>query len=188
MHFIHFIHSPAHEQSPSSPQHTHTHTKHAHLLNQKGYLTEASSSRSSNTSNMTNTQHNSTAAAPQLQSLSTTATRTGRPLGPLASAKAKGRRGRSAQGTRDKDTTSSSQAQKPHNSSTLLRSNSQRQPRSVYRTPAQSRLQTMSAERGTMMAPVTPKMQPDRPISMLRYQKMGETVISLSGSPVIAQG
>lgn len=45
----------------------------------------------------------------------------------------------------------------------------------------------MSAERH-MMAPVTPKMQPDRPLSMLRYQKMGETVISLAGSPVIAQG
>lgn len=116
----------------------------------------------------------------------------GRLIGPLASAKAKGRRSRSAQ---NMDTTAgvgaANVSSAPNASSTMLqRSNSQtgggHQSRSKFRTPAMNRLQTMSAER--QMAPVTPKMQPDRPLSMLRYQKMGETVISLSGSPVIAQG
>lgn len=139
--------------------------------------------------------------------ITSSVSRSGRPLGPLASAKAKGRRSRSAQNA---NTTASSASgaitgrltgRNTHtaaptnaNASTLQRSNSVRQSghqsRSKFRTPgpAGGRLQTMSAERQMMMAPVTPKMQPDRPLSMLRYQKMGETVISLSGSPVIAQG
>lgn len=105
--------------------------------------------------------------------------RSGRPLGPLASAKAKQRPSRSAQ---------------RHNpnlpSNALCRSNStsssQHQSRQMYKTPAANRLQTMSAERG--MAAVTPKMVPNMPVSLLRYQRMGETVISMAGSPVIAQG
>lgn len=124
--------------------------------------------------------------------------RSARPLGPLASAKAKSRRSRSAQSNQSNNltanTTSASTSSGRHGG-TLQRSASQQSAeasqhasRSKYRTPGCSRLQTMSAERHQMMAPVTPKMQMDRPLAMLRYQKIGETVISLSGSPVIAQG
>lgn len=56
----------------------------------------------------------------------------------------------------------------------------------MYKTPAANRIQTMSADRGIQV--VTLKMQPNMPVSMLRYQRMGETVISMDGSPVIAQG
>lgn len=124
-------------------------------LTSKGYLTEES-------------RHSSI--------LSSGIRATGRPLGPLASAKAKNRPSRSAQ--------------RPATNTSVIRSNStissQHQSRQMYKTPAVNRLQTMSAERG--MAPVTPKMMPNMPVSMLRYQRMGETVISMSGSPVIAQG
>ncbi|XP_037050243.1 borealin-like isoform X2 [Bradysia coprophila] len=58
--------------------------------------------------------------------------------------------------------------------------------RSKYRTPV-SRLQTMSADR-SVMAPVTPKIQMNTPMSLLRYPKVGETIISMSGSPVIVNG
>lgn len=57
--------------------------------------------------------------------------------------------------------------------------------RSLYRTPAQKRLQTQSVDRA---APITPKCQMNTPVALLRYPKQGETVISLSGSPVIVQG
>lgn len=113
-------------------------------------------------------------------------------MGPLASAKAKSRRSRSAQSNQNNTTVNTTSSSNRHG--TLQRSASQQSAdtlhasRSKYRTPGCSRLQTMSAERHQMMAPVTPKMQMDRPLAMLRYQKIGETVISLSGSPVIAQG
>lgn len=56
--------------------------------------------------------------------------------------------------------------------------------RSKFRTPM-TRVKAMSADRG-MMAPVTPKVQMDTPLALLRYAKAGEHIISLSGSPVIA--
>lgn len=58
--------------------------------------------------------------------------------------------------------------------------------RSKYRTPG-NRLQTMSADR-SVMNPVTPKIQMNTPVSLLRYPKVGETIISMSGSPVIVNG
>lgn len=58
--------------------------------------------------------------------------------------------------------------------------------RSTYRTPAQKRLQTQSVDR--MLKTITPKCQANTPVAMLRYPKHGETVVSLSGSPVIVQG
>lgn len=69
---------------------------------------------------------------------------------------------------------------------TRVNSVNERMSRSKYRTPVQ-RLQTMSADR-SIMAPVTPKIQMNTPMSLLRYPKVGETVISMSGSPVIVNG
>lgn len=107
--------------------------------------------------------------------------------GPLSSVRARPRRSRSAQ---------------PLSSSTLLHSNSQSiskgyngqknvdmhasRSRSKMTTPskAHQRLQTMSADRGCMN-PVTPKIKENTPIAFYRYPKDGETVISLSGSPVV---
>ncbi|KAG4071335.1 hypothetical protein HA402_004039 [Bradysia odoriphaga] len=62
----------------------------------------------------------------------------------------------------------------------------ERMSRSKYRTPI-NRLQTMSADR-SIIAPVTPKIQMNTPMSLLRYPKIGETIISMSGSPVIVNG
>lgn len=107
-----------------------------------------------------------------------TASRSARPIGPLGSSRAgKNRRSQSAQGSTTKN-------------KSLMRSNSAvtaHASRQKFRTPAQSRLQTMSADRGTMN-PVTPKMQKDTPVAFLRYAHVGETVMSMSGSPVIVQG
>lgn len=63
---------------------------------------------------------------------------------------------------------------------------STRTSRSKFRTP-KPRLQTMSADRA-LMNPVTPKIQMNTPVSLLRYPKVGETIISMSGSPVIVNG
>lgn len=72
----------------------------------------------------------------------------------------------------------------------LQRTNStaaaERMSRSKFRTPA-NRLQTMSADR-SVMTPVTPKIQMNTPVSLLRYPRVGETIISMSGSPVIVNG
>lgn len=101
-------------------------------------------------------------------------TRSGRerPLGPFASCKAKSRRSRSASSTVSASKKST------------IQSHSSRQ---KYKTPAQNRLLTQSADR-VGMNPVTPKMQPNTPVALLRYPKLGEHVISLDGSPIIAQG
>lgn len=69
---------------------------------------------------------------------------------------------------------------------TRVNSVNERMSRSKYRTPV-NRLQTMSADR-SVMAPVTPKIQMNTPMSLLRYPKVGETIISMSGSPVIVNG
>lgn len=67
-----------------------------------------------------------------------------------------------------------------------MNSTNDRLSRSKFRTPG-NRLQTMSADR-SIMNPVTPKIQMNTPVSLLRYPKVGETVISMSGSPVIVNG
>lgn len=67
-----------------------------------------------------------------------------------------------------------------------MNSMNDRMSRSKFRTPG-NRLQTMSADRG-VMNPVTPKIQMNTPCSLLRYPKVGETIISMSGSPVIVNG
>lgn len=67
---------------------------------------------------------------------------------------------------------------------TPAKSTSTHSSRSKFRTPM-TRVKAMSADRG-LMAPVTPKVQMDTPLALLRYAKAGEHIISLSGSPVIA--
>ena len=110
-----------------------------------------------------------------------TRSRTGRPIGPFSSAKARGRRSQSAQNSYVSKNNLLSAKQKVD--STLSENHASR---SKYRTPNQSRLQTMSADRGIGL--VTPKIKQNTPITLYRYPKVGETVISLSGSPVIVQG
>ncbi|KAJ6634784.1 Borealin [Pseudolycoriella hygida] len=67
-----------------------------------------------------------------------------------------------------------------------MNSFSGRASRSKYRTPA-NRMQTMSADR-SVVTPVTPKITMNTPVSLLRYPRVGETVISMSGSPIIVNG
>lgn len=98
----------------------------------------------------------------------------------LASHKARNRRSLSAHTITNNNSSASSKNQ------SLLNSTKEHLSRSKYRTPQTNRLQTMSADRS--MNPVTPKIQANTPVAMFRYPKMGETVISLSGSPVIVQG
>lgn len=54
---------------------------------------------------------------------------------------------------------------------------------SKYRTPMQTRPQAVSADRGIGL--ITPKVQPNMPLALLRRAKIGETVYSVTGSPVI---
>lgn len=106
-----------------------------------------------------------------------TASRSARPIGPLGSSRAAKRRSKSAQASSVKN-------------QSLMRSNSAvsaHTSRQKFRTPATGRLLTMSADRGTMN-PVTPKMQMNTPVALLRYPHVGEPVMSMSGSPVIVQG
>lgn len=89
------------------------------------------------------------------------------------------RRSQSASGTTNLSTMSARPLSRMNSTNT-------RTSRSKFRTPG-NRLQTMSADR-SIMNPVTPKIKMNTPISLLRYPKVGETVISMSGSPVIVNG
>lgn len=96
----------------------------------------------------------------------------------LPTAQKKGtRRSRSTNGITNLSTMSA----RPRTNSTIHRTS-----RSKFRTPG-NRLQTMSADR-SIMNPVTPKIHMNTPVSLLRYPKVGETIISMSGSPVIVNG
>lgn len=58
--------------------------------------------------------------------------------------------------------------------------------RSRFRTPmTNSRLNRKSTSVDTGLNPITPKYNANSPLTMLRYAKAGEHVISLTGSPVI---
>lgn len=99
-------------------------------------------------------------------------------MGPFQSAKAKSRR-------RSKSVNSVlQQYNKAPRSIQIVNRNTGRESRSRFRTPTTNRIQTMSADR--CMGPVTPKVQIGQSVAMLRYARQGETVISLSGSPVVA--
>ncbi|CAD7088332.1 unnamed protein product [Hermetia illucens] len=106
-----------------------------------------------------------------------------RPVGPLSSAKAKSRnrRSRSACGYLN---TIGSNSSTISSSTTSSRTTTDRMSRSRMRTPLNNRVKAASADRA---APVTPKVCPNTPLSMLRYPRIGETVISLTGSPIVAQ-
>ncbi|GAB0087009.1 hypothetical protein DMENIID0001_012590 [Sergentomyia squamirostris] len=62
-------------------------------------------------------------------------------------------------------------------------SQSQHTSRSAYRTPLpyQQRVKAASADR---VGNITPKVPMDRPVALLRFPKIGETLVSLTGSPV----
>lgn len=104
--------------------------------------------------------------------------RSARPLGPFQSAKAKSRRrSRSLSSVIQSYTKTAPRTQQ-------IMNRAPRESRSKYRTPMQNRIQSISADR--CMNPVTPKVEIGKPIALLRYAKQGETVISMQGSPVVA--
>lgn len=104
--------------------------------------------------------------------------RSARQLGPFQSAKAKSRRrSRSLSSVIQSYTKTAPRTQQ-------IMNRNPRESRSKYRTPMSNRIQSMSVDRG--MNPVTPKCDAAKPMAMLRYAKQGETVISLQGSPVVA--
>lgn len=138
--------------------------------NDEGYLTETSPSRSSGRSSIR----------------SNSSTKSGRPLGPFASSKAmRNRRSRSASSVPVHSTV---QKQQPPSSAvrgTPLQASSStsHMSRSKYRTPLDNnRSKAISADRLL----ITPKVQPNTPLAILRRANAGETVFSLSGSPVIS--
>lgn len=55
--------------------------------------------------------------------------------------------------------------------------------RNKYRTPMQNRPQASSVDR--IFGLITPKVQPNMPLAILRRARVGETVFSVTGSPVI---
>lgn len=103
--------------------------------------------------------------------------KSGRQLGPFQSAKAKSRR-------RSRSVNSVLQQYNKAPRTVQIMNGTGRESRSRFRTPTTNRIQTMSADR--VMGPVTPKVQIGQSVAMLRYARQGETVISLSGSPVVA--
>lgn len=113
-------------------------------------------------------------------SVSSDVSKSSRQVGPFQSAKAKSRR-------RSRSVTSVLQEYVSNQKSVQIMNRSKsRESRSRFRTPIGNRLQTLSADRSTGM--VTPKVKAGQALAMLRYAKQGETVISLSGSPVVATG
>ncbi|XP_062554714.1 borealin-like [Armigeres subalbatus] len=112
-----------------------------------------------------------------------------RPYGPLASAM-KRRRSKSvsANTTPCKQQTSllyGIKSKKTFGGSQSLYADNNRLSRSRLRTPGPvGRLQqTVSADRG--MTLITPKVQPNTPMAMLRHARLGENIYSITGSPVI---
>lgn len=126
-----------------------------------------------------------------------------RPIGPLLSAKARSRRSKSASNVKKQGLIYKNQSiiSNSNSNSSVITQKQQNGilstskvfgthlSRSKSRTPLPKQqaqhLQTMSADRNCHL--VTPKIQSNAPITLLRYPRQGETVISLSGSPVIAQ-
>lgn len=126
-------------------------------------------------------------------------------MGPLSSARARSRRSRSAGALQTPSVLQSIRAKKPPSSavkqSALAASRHQMEAqhsldssmsssasaaatdhvsRAKFRTPG-GRTKAASADRVGM---ITPKVQLGTPISILRYPRMGETLVSASGSPV----
>ncbi|XP_055628019.1 borealin-like isoform X2 [Toxorhynchites rutilus septentrionalis] len=112
-----------------------------------------------------------------------------RPYGPLASAMKNRRRSKSvsAQPTPSKGHSSillGIKSKKTFGSNQSIAGDSNRLSRSKFRTPAiGNRMQAVSADRG--MSLITPKVQPNTPMAILRHARLGESVYSVTGSPVI---
>lgn len=105
---------------------------------------------------------------------------TTRQLGPFQSAKAKSRRRSRSLSSVIQSYTKTVTAPRTQQ----IMNRNPRESRSKFRTPMSNRIQSMSVDR--CMNPVTPKCDAAKPMTMLRYAKHGETVISLQGSPVVA--
>lgn len=116
-----------------------------------------------------------------------------RPYGPLASAMKNRRRSKSVSGQatpskghaslllgiKSKKTFGASQ------SILAAAADNNRHSRPKFRTPsaAAGRLQTVSTDRGLSL--ITPKVQPNTPMAILRHARAGESIYSMTGSPVI---
>lgn len=113
----------------------------------------------------------------------------GRPYGPLVSAIKNRRRSKSVSGhvTPSKAHTSllvAIKSKKTFGGSNTLITNDSRLSRPKFRTPgANVRLQTVSTDRGLSL--ITPKVQPNTPLAIMRHARVGESIYSVTGSPVI---
>jgi borealin len=119
------------------------------------------------------------ANAKQLEPVKTAKNTAGRPLGPLASAIKNRRRSKSVSYTPAQSALLNLNSKKTAHDTTVANRTS----RSKYRTPALSRNQAVSADRGC--APITPKVAPNTPLAVFRRARIGETCYSITGSPVI---
>lgn len=109
---------------------------------------------------------------------SNTSTKSGRLLGPLASSKAQRARRSQSAGASVLNSVSS----KPMRATPLQATVSAHMSRPKYRTPMEaSRQKAVSADRLI----ITPKVQPNTPMAILRRANIGETAYSVNGSPVI---
>ncbi len=150
----------------------------------KGYLTEETSL----TSNGTNSSQKETRRGSRARSRSRSKDMTNTSVvGPLKS-HAKPKRSLSA-GGRFGNTPGPRALMSASKSKTpLVKSNSDLQQtlghtsRSKYRTPMKQRPKASSADR---IGTITPKCQPNTPMAILRHARAGETVFSVTGSPVV---
>lgn len=116
-----------------------------------------------------------------------------RPYGPLASAMKNRRRSKSVSGQATPSKGHASlllgiKSKKTFGASQSLfaaAADNNRHSRSKFRTPnvAAGRLQTVSTDRGLSL--ITPKVMPNTPMAILRHARAGESIYSMTGSPVI---
>ncbi|XP_058464389.1 borealin-like [Malaya genurostris] len=112
-----------------------------------------------------------------------------RPYGPLASAMQNRRRSKSVSNHTTPAKGHSSlllgiKSKKTFGGSQSLFGDNARHSRPKFRTPcAGNRTQAVSADRG--MSLITPKVQPNTPMALMRHARIGECIYSVTGSPVI---
>ncbi|XP_055705163.1 borealin-like isoform X2 [Phlebotomus papatasi] len=109
--------------------------------------------------------------------------------GPLSSARGKLRRSKSATGSLQSlaQPMPPSRLKPPTPLKGPLLPQTEHKSRSAYRTPLQrqGRLKAASADR---IDQIKPKVPVDQPLSLLRFPRVGETLVSLTGSPVAGGG
>ncbi|XP_055536766.1 borealin-like [Wyeomyia smithii] len=114
---------------------------------------------------------------------------TNRMCGPLSSAIKNRRRSKSVSSHATPSKGHSSlligiKSKKTFGGSQTFFANDSRLSRQKFRTPgANNRLQTVSTDRG--MSLITPKVQPNTPLAIMRHARIGESIYSVTGSPVI---